>query len=839
MDAQRRSERHSLAESGAVSPPVVIGGADGARQAYWWDSAEGMMSARYDGRRWYSPQAAQAYTSLAGAAAVAPPFGAQLIGRTGSTGAFWIDAAAGSEGALLFSQQTLGQHQWSNPASITALAQGVQPRLGSDGGYHILFSRVSAGRTEPAGVYYASRPADGTEWSVPVLVSSLPATEGLQVPAAQLGLAVGSNVLHAAWHDPSIGAVLYSRSSDGGLTWPDALSLSDGLSGAELPSVAAMGDRAVVVFQSPVEGGAQLYQAVVDELGALTGSPAPLRRIEVAAADPNTWALVGQGTDRLLLTVTDAPGALSVSRRVGEGAVSGWESPQSVSLVSTVDGGVSFDPAALATAFYDGSLVITSVGVSGEAGLLDVPWTDSGWSLTDQGFWSWPQRVGALETGAGTPVMQIDDQLRVHVMWPAGPATAPGVWYARLADGTWTEPATVVQPQEGVALSPSLVALGERLFAAWSGGDNGRVEVAGAFASDAYAATSWPLAEALPAPVAPRNATGANPMLSVDLSGTLHAVYAVPINQYRGIYYTRSTDDGETWASVMKVFDAAAGGWPLVDDPTLAVDHDGTLYAAWLRLNMAGTAQARALYLSRSLDDGLTWSEPRLVAEGAFAGPTLVIASSGQPHLLWQDAGEGQGAWHSWSANGGETWSLPMRVRGFSSLAGAAGVVADGQGAVYLAAVSDEADGSPALQLATWDSTAQQWALDPSSPLPAAVKDAADAALAIAPEAGLLAAVIVADLTVTDGSEHVLLYSTKNVPARDAAPVWIGDGRTEIIPESAPSATPRPTARPTIDVTAPPDGDGAMEVGPLTVPILSIGGLVLVALLIARGRSRR
>jgi hypothetical protein len=185
-----------------------------------------------------------------------------------------------------------------------------------------------------------------------------------------------------------------------------------------------------------------------------------------------------------------------------------------------------------------------------------------------------------------------------------------------------------------------------------------------------------------------------------------------------------------------------------------------------------------------------------------------------------------------------------MRVRGYSSVAGAAGVVADGQGAVYLVAVPDEADGSPALQLATWDSTAQQWTLDAASRLPAAVQNAGDVAFAIAPEAGQLAAVIVADITTGDGPEHVLLYSGKKVSARAAAPVWTGDEGTEIVQESAPSATPLPTARPTIDVTAPPERGGAMVVGPLTVPILSLGGLVLVALLvagvmIARGRPRR
>ena len=71
-----------------------------------------------------------------------------------------------------------------------------------------------------------------------------------------------------------------------------------------------------------------------------------------------------------------------------------------------------------------------------------------------------------------------------------------------------------------------------------------------------------------------------------------------------------------------------------------------------------------------------------------------------------------------------------MRVRGFSSLAGSAGVVADGRGAVYLAGVQADDAAAPSLLLATWDSGGQQWVLDESASLPAAVEQATDTALA-------------------------------------------------------------------------------------------------------------
>jgi len=291
------------------------------------------------------------------------------------------------------------------------------------------------------------------------------------------------------------------------------------------------------------------------------------------------------------------------------------------------------------------------------------------------------------------------------------------------------------------------------------------------------------------------------------------------------------------------VFDAAATGWPMVNEPTLAVDHDGTLYVAWLRMDVAGTPQPRALYLSRSRDHGRTWSDARLVAEGAFASPAFLIAATGQPHLLWQDAGGGNAVWHSWSADGGDAWSLPMRVRGFASIAGTADAVTDEAGTVYLGALLNEDDHSPALQSAAWDGATQQWALEPAWSLPEAVLSSTDVTLALDPDTGDLISLLTADVAANDGQMRTLLFSARSVPPRAAIPEWTGDVQRGPDVETEPTPGPTPTARPTLDLDAPPPGDGSVEVGPLTVPILSIGGLVLVALIVAgvmitRGRAR-
>ena len=44
-------------------------------------------------------------------------------------------------------------------------------------------------------------------------------------------------------------------------------------------------------------------------------------------------------------------------------------------------------------------------------------------------------------------------------------------------------------------------------------------------------------------------------------NGELLVVYAIPLNEPRGVYMVRSADLGATWSRPVRVFDGAAAGW--------------------------------------------------------------------------------------------------------------------------------------------------------------------------------------------------------------------------------------------------------------------------------------
>ena len=161
-------------------------------------------------------------------------------------------------------------------------------------------------------------------------------------------------------------------------------------------------------------------------------------------------------------------------------------------------------------------------------------------------------------------------------------------------------------------------------------------------------------------------------------------------NSNSAMVVSHSTNHGSSWTSVM----VDAVNYPTVDQFTdLAIGSDGAVYLSWMRCSATGPAgdcggTTSAIMFSKSTDGGVTWSVPVTIASanltpdscGAFYGclpntgerisnvpPIDVDRSGGQfnNHLYV--------AYYNWtgsqmqvklvqSADGGTTWSTPIRV---------------------------------------------------------------------------------------------------------------------------------------------------------------------------------
>ena len=376
------------------------------------------------------------------------------------------------------------------------------------------------------------------------------------------------------------------------------------------------------------------------------------------------------------------------------------------------------------------------------------------------------------------------------------------------------------------------------LHLVWSGGAAGEILYIRAKVAEAGGMGGWSTPLSLPMPTV----VGSWPQIAVDSTGGLLAAYAVPLNEERGIYVTRSSDEGETWTPAHVVFDAEEAGWAIVDRPSLAASDDGSLHIAWVKAAPPDTWRPQGIYYALSRD-GTAWTEPIWVAGPGSQWPR-VSAGAGIVHLIYT-ASDG-GAWHRVApvdrADEMAGWSVPARVQGFERVEGPLGVTSGGGGILHLLGGSEDADG---LVHSSWDG--ERWVAQSGLPLGPSVDGVLGAAgafqaggrlLAVAArtvfesEGVTTAAILVSQREIGGQGEPDIATPSPTATAAKGAEPPAAVGTTE----AAVEATAMPSATP--DLSSGPDGPTS-PYGPLLVG----GGLAAVAvcgLLAVRSlRSRR
>jgi hypothetical protein len=133
-----------------------------------------------------------------------------------------------------------------------------------------------------------------------------------------------------------------------------------------------------------------------------------------------------------------------------------------------------------------------------------------------------------------------------------------------------------------------------------------------------------------------------------------------------GIFVRRSLDGGKTWEAdhVPVAEQPTAAGIPFEDKPYIVADNTksryaGNLYIGWTRWRLADSQ----MVLSRSTDDGKTWSKPIEIDahpglprddNGAAEGFAGVVAPDGKLYAIWS---QGDDIMLTTSRDGGETFS--------------------------------------------------------------------------------------------------------------------------------------------------------------------------------------
>jgi len=303
-------------------------------------------------------------------------------------------------------------------------------------------------------------------------------------------VAVSGNIVHVVWHDERAGnEIYYTRSTDGGTTWPASpagdIRLTNATGTSNYAAVAAMGDTVHVVWEDIRDGNYEIYYT---------------RSIDGGV----TWPVSPGGDVRL----TNATGASEYPAI----AVTGdtvhviWQDAREdasseIYYKRSVDGGTT--------------------------------WSSDTRLTTSVGFASWWPSIAVSGNN-------------VHVVWRDNRDANIEIYYKRSIDGgtNWSSDIRLTT-NTAESWNPSVAVSGDTVHVVWSdshiSGSNFEIY----YNRSINNGTSWGADTRL------TNATGASHFPSVAVEGSnVHVVWQDPRpGVSNDIFYIHSADNGTTWGS--------------------------------------------------------------------------------------------------------------------------------------------------------------------------------------------------------------------------------------------------------------------------------------------------
>jgi len=152
------------------------------------------------------------------------------------------------------------------------------------------------------------------------------------------------------------------------------------------------------------------------------------------------------------------------------------------------------------------------------------------------------------------------------------------------------------------------------------------------------------------------------PVIAVDTSGKLHAVWADTLTASdKGLFYARSDDSGMTWMGRIRI-DGSPGMANIA--PSIAVDdsggaYDGNVYVVWQR---GETTNVETMFIE-SLDGGMNWINMRVIDTIPFVSagmyPRVAVDGDGTVYVAYMSGGVGRySISEATSSDGGVAWSF-------------------------------------------------------------------------------------------------------------------------------------------------------------------------------------
>ncbi len=824
----------NLSRSSGASEPVSVADESGRTHVIWKDISGSYYYSREVAGEWSEPMA------------IDPPFGTRRydpnLTETKATPlytpilisdskngihAVWIDGSKALSYSFVESNDFSEAEAWTTPQQITGPALDMAIAIDDDERIHVVYLRTAESSDLPAGLYYSQSEDGGLTWSGPDLLYESSYLRVLSSSDANVEIvAAGPDTIIVAWDNRPLERVFYVSSRDGGSSWEPVREVDRRLEtdGAETagPQDIRIGLRDSEIHLVWLAGHERseciLYYQLSRDLGQ---NWEPLRRIpDVFSGCPKPLQFLSTPDETLLFTVESED----------ELYVTGWDGIQWVdpieqSRLSTIVNPETYRP--IQNSCHE-SIVTNNSGsrreplvltIACEAGNRGDIWasTIEASQLIEQVMPSDPpewQNVGEISQGGNlqSPILFSDGDGFLHAIWSqknTSDQTQRRIRYGRWNGLGWSPAQTILGSPDGsdVAGVSALIDASGNLLVTWSGGLPGDIYFSRNTVARAISPEDWGQPVAIPVP----RPAAASPDIAVNSTGTIMIAYALPLNENRGVYLTKSDDGGDVWQETNQVIDAAELDWEKVDSPKLVITPDDTLHMIWQRFSLPPTSKPISLHYARSEDGGENWSEPFTVSESPAIWTKLLAVDEQSIHVIWQT--ESNDLWHLLSIDKGTTWNQPQRIEGFLRTDGHVAATLDGANQPQLIQInnqlSDDEDQrftNPELRHWTW--SGQQWFIQDSTALD--IQKAGDLDIAVTSK-GRLGLILLAERENLIGEPPTigLNFTSRNLDLPAIQATLLPTPFPTSLPEATPTVTPLP--QPTATIEFPTNQDAGQQ----------------------------
>lgn len=692
----------NLSNSGSAYNPFLVVDETGAFHAIWFDLFDGYKYAEStDGLTWTEPRSVNfpfspKKTISPEKTPTDPAFSIEeipqllfVLGPRSEVYVFWQDGKRTLYYSRADSANLGSSTGWEKALKLSDSVMNFDVVVDTKGQVHLSYLRSLDTNIAPAGIYY--RQFDGLQWLTTTNLYTSQYFRSITPDDAHVRIAVSADTasIYVAWDDPFQKQILMSKSINDGRTWQDTSSvvtLDPGL-GLNTPhnvEINTMGGAVLLLWQmgDPKINCTQFSQWSVDG-GNQWGEPIRMFEGFGACSQQADFLLTDENFSLVLLRYQDNLSMIAWNGRE-------WSVPQPQEELYQFVNDTTQNPIVFGcqqVAIQKNMAAI--VGCDNQFS-KDVWFTTRALESFDAWFppaSAWGSEIDVTATSqALSSVASITDlKNNIHVVWVQSASSTedpykPRIQYTLWNGTKWSEPISIFSQLDDVPLALSLAVDSHgRLFITWVNEFSGDLMFSWSNADRAGNPLEWKQPVVLPS----LSKLNGAPDILVDSSGKIVVIYAVEINENRGVYMVQSVDSGESWSPPRIIFDAALAGWDVVGQAQITLSADGRLHLLFAQDSYRADGES-GLYYSQSRDGGVSWSAPVLVNRAPVQWVDILSYMDNVVHLFWQTNDSVTSTFHQVSRDGGEVWDAPTRISNGTGKTSKPAVAIDWLGGLHL-----------------------------------------------------------------------------------------------------------------------------------------------------------